>query len=191
MPTALDDSPDGNTYNLLPALATRLGDSIRAAAAWESADPDDQARCAITATLMIDSVVYEGTPTSAAPTQTRAFPRNNLTDKYGETLADGTTPEDVKQAHALLSFELLLDPDLESRISTAATAVRRVKAGSAEVENWAPGAFTSTTRFPARVQSLLAPFLAGSGSAGSEAEGTGAESQFDDCDTYDLSEGLP
>lgn len=191
MVSALDDTPDGNTYNLLAALATRLGDSIRAAAFWESADPDDQARCAIAATLMLDAMTYEGTPTSAAPTQTRAFPRDSLTDKYGTALAAGTTPEEIKQAHAILSYELLVDPELEGRISSAAAAVRRVKAGSAEVENWAPGAFSAVTRFPARVQDLIAPFLLGSSSGlGSEATGEGAESQFDSCDTYDLSEGL-
>jgi hypothetical protein len=190
MVSALDDTPDGNTYNLLAALNTRLGDSIRAAAAWESVDPDDQARAAITATLMLDQRVYEGTPTSASPTQTRAFPRDNLTDKYGTALPAGTTPEDMKQAHALLTYELAVDPELESRMSTAATAVKRVKAGSAEVENFAPGAFVAITTFPSRIENLIAPFLAGAAYTGAEDFGTEAESQFDDCDRSDLTEGL-
>lgn len=195
MVSVLDDSPDGNTYNILPDLALRLGDSIRSAATWESADPDDQARCAISATLMIDALVFEGTPSDDPPTQTRAFPRDGLTDKYGTALADGTTPEEIKQAHAMLSYELLVNPELEGQISTAASAVKKVKAGSAEVENFAPGAFVAITRFPPRVQDLLNAFL-GDGDdslglgGGSEDYGTGASSHFDDCDVSDLSRGL-
>jgi len=192
MVSVLDDSPSGNTYNDLDALATRLGDSIRAAATWESADPDDQARCAISATLLIDEPAYEGSPSDVPPAQTRAFPRDGLTDKYGAALPDGTTPEEVLQAHALLSYELLVNPDLEAQVSTAAGAVKRVKAGSAEVENFAPGAFDPVTRFPPRVQDLLDPFLLDSngGASGSESSGTGAESEFDDCDVENLSQGL-
>jgi hypothetical protein len=195
MPTPLNDGPAGNTYNLIAALNTRLGDSIRAAALWESVDPDDQIRSAISATLLMDQVRYEGTPTSQPPTQTRAFPRDGLTDRYGTALAANTTPEDVRQAHALLTFEVSQDPELEAQISSAATAVRRVRAGSVEVENFAPGAFLPITRFPPRIQDLLAPFLAGFGAATSEGAaedfGTCDCSQFDDDDQFSLLGGLP
>lgn len=196
MVSALDTGPDGNSYNDLTELATILGDDIRAAAEWESADPDDQARAAITATLMIDAPRYEGTPSDDPPTQTRAFPRDGLTDRYGTTLADVTTPGDVKLAHALLSYELLIDPDLAAQISSAATAIKRVKADTVEVEKFAPGAFAAITRFPPRVQDLLAPFFAGSDSAttsegGAFGYGTCKPSSFDDCDTYRVTGGLP
>lgn len=195
MVSTLDDGPDGNTYNDEAALRVRLGDTLRFAAVVDGADPDDLARGAIEATLLIDEARFEGTPSDDPPAQTRAFPRDGLTDKYDVLLADGTTPEDVLQAHALLTGELLLDPDLGARISTAATAVRRVKAGSAEVENFAPGAFVAITRFPARVQDLLNPFLAGSGSGGDSAGssasyGTCRDSRFDDCDGSDVADPL-
>lgn len=195
MVSALDTGPDGNSYNDLAELEARLGDSIRAAATWEEADPDDQARCAISATLLIDGPTYEGSPSDDPPAQTRAFPRDGLTDKYQVALPDDTTPEDVRQAHALLSFELLVDPDLEARLSTAATAVKRVKAGSAEVENYAPGAFVAITRFPPRVQDLLAPFILGA-SGGNTTQGSSADfgtdglSQFDDEDRLEVGEPL-
>lgn len=196
MVSILDTSPDGNSYNDLAELATRLGDSMRAASTWESADPDDQSRCAISATLMIDQATYEGTPSDDPPTQTRAFPRDGLTDKYDTALPDGTIPEDVKQAHALLSYEILVNQDLEGQISSAETARKRIKAGSVEVENFAPGAFSAITRFPPRIQDLLAPFFAGGdGTAtpegGTEGFGTCAPSQFDDCDEFLRTEGLP
>jgi hypothetical protein len=195
MPTPLDTSPDGNSYNDLDELATRLDDSIRSAARWADADPDDQTRAAITSTQMLDAMIWEGTPTDDPPTQTLAFPRDGLTDKYGTLLADGTTPEEIKQAHALLSDEVLANPDLEAMVSTAAAALaKRVKAGSAEVELFAPGAFVPVTRLPARIQDLINAFL-GSGPddgsiSGSESFGTGEESEFDDEDTMNLSEPL-
>lgn len=173
-----------NSYNTIAELDDYLDDSLRGGLTWEATDPDTKARAAITATRLIDRLTYEGTKTSAV--QDLEFPRDGLTDKYGDALPDATTPEEVLDAHAELTLELVLDSELEARISTAeGQTFKRVKAGSVELENFLPGAFVSITRFPSRIQNLLAPFVAGADVALSENIGdSSAASQFDDCDEY-------
>ena len=167
---------------------------------------------AVTAVQLIDAGGYAASPTTPAATtssgsgtgctlnltfspQLLQQPRSGMTDRYEAVVSSAFTPPEIVQACMELAYELSRDPTLEGKMSTAQTAVRRVKAGSAEVENFAPGAFVSITRFPSEVQALIAPFLAGSagGAAGVGAAlsgGTGAASQFDDCDGSNITEGL-
>lgn len=129
------------------------------------------------------------TPTMGA--QRLHFPASGVADARGLAVSDDLVPAQVEQACVELAFLLSQDPTLEGQGSTAQTSVKRVKAGSAEVENFAPGAFVPITRFPPEVMELIAQFLASSGSGlGSVAFGDGAESQFDDCDGSGLSQPL-
>jgi hypothetical protein len=127
--------------------------------------------------------------------QVLTLPRSGMTDRYDTVVASGVVPPELVQACMELAYELSIDPKLEGKVSTAAALLKRVKAGSAEAEFFAPGAFVPITRFPAAVQELIAPFLLGSGDAvagigASFASGTDAESQFDDCDNSSLTEGF-
>lgn len=126
------------------------------------------------------------TPTAGA--QALHFPAAGATDAYGITVSANVVPPEIEQACAELAALLASDPSLEGQGSTAQTTPKRVKAGSVELENFAPGAFVPIRRFPASVMELIAPFLAGVDSSllGSAAYGTDAESQFDDCDRSDL-----
>lgn len=67
--------------------------------------------------------------------------------------------------------------------------VRTVKAGSASVEFFSP---TKGTRFPTRVMEILKSIsvFAGSTVSAPYASGITVESQFDDCDTRNLTRGL-
>lgn len=166
----------------------------------------------VTAVQLVDAGGYAATPSSPAATtssgagtgctlaltfgaQLLQVPRSGMTDRYGATVSAGVVPPEIVTACLELALGLSLDPTLEGQTSTAQTAVRRVRAGSAEVENFSPGAFVPVTRFPPEVQELIAPFLAGSGDAvagvgAAFASGTDDESQFDDCDISGLTEGL-
>jgi len=120
------------------------------------------------------------------------LPHSGMTDLNEAAVSAAVVPTAIVQACRELAAMLARDSTLEAQISTAATSVKRVKAGSAEVELFSPGAFVPVTRFPQTIQELIAPFLLGAGvGVGSSSFGTDAESQFDDCDRSDLTEGLP
>jgi hypothetical protein len=166
----------------------------------------------VTAVQLVDAGGYTANPAGTAATassgagtgctltltmgaQLLQLPRANMTDRYGAVVSSGVVPPEITQACLELALELVLDPTLEGQGSTATTSRKRVKAGSAEVENFAPGAFVPIERFPPSVMELIKPFLLGSGDAvaqigASFASGTDAESAFDDCDGSNLTEGF-
>lgn len=185
----------------------------------DGASGDDLARVevltvssgAVATVKLLDAGGYATAPSSPAATsastgtgctltvttgdQVSQMPRTGMRDRYGDVVDPNLVPPEIVEASLELALALYLDPTLEGQTSTAQTAVKRAKGGSAEVEFFAPGAFVSITRFPPEVQELIAPFLAGSsdGAApevgGSEAFGGGC-SQFDDCDSYGITRGF-
>jgi hypothetical protein len=164
---------------------------------------------AVATVRVIDAGLYSALPTSPASTvssgvgsgctltltsstQPLQLPHSGMTDRYGTSVLSTTVPQEVADACMELAFRVSQDSSLEGQASTASDVVKRAAAGSAEVENFAPGAFVSVTRFPPEVTELIAPFLAAAGGSvvGSQAFGTDAESQFDDCDRSELTEGF-
>jgi len=115
------------------------------------------------------------------------FPREPLTCN-GSVLDPLEIPVQLGDAQIELAFEMVLDPGLETAANTGSN-VKRAKAGSAEVEFFRasnrPG---ESTRFPPVVDELLR-CLKGGGVTPGYASGATSESQFDDCDRMDLTEG--
>lgn len=145
----------------------------------------------VTAFNQIERQVYEGEMTQSPPTQTASFPRTGLTDKYGDEVSSATVPQVVKDAQCELAIALLSNASVASA-GDASSNIKRLRAGSAEVEYFRP---VDGARFPAPVMELLGPFLANSAALlsgmGGIASGTDVESQFDDDDAYDLNQGYP
>lgn len=158
---------------------------------------------AVTAIQLTNAGSYQVEPTSPVATTTSVSGTGltltvTFTDQVMNFGRDGDTfiPVAVTYGIIELAYELSVDPSLEGSNSTA-TNIKRAKAGSAEVEFFRPGGAFGTdgsTTFPAIVQSYLGQFLCGAGQSlvgGGYASGTGAPSQFDDCDGADVIEALP
>ena len=153
-----------NTYVTLAAADSYLEDSPSAFLLWATGDPDQKARCLISAFRAIDPLMPDTVDPLAAP-------------------------QPVKDAQVVYAYELSRKPALEASTSTGSN-IKAAGAGPAQVEFFRP---TDGSRFPARVTELLAPYL-GLGITPGSAPGSGSDgpsSQFDDCDSYGLSEGLP
>lgn len=122
-------------------------------------------------------------------TQTAAFPRTNLTDRYGDALSQFVAPVDVESAQIELGFDISQDATVEGGTGTGSNQ-KRLKAGTAEIEFFRP---TDGTPLPTVPWELLTPFLTSAAGAisGSAGFGTGCPSQFDDGDTYNRTQGFP
>lgn len=176
-----------NSYATITEANDYLDNSVRAGA-WEFLGDDEKSRALITATRLIDKQCLVGDQTD--PDQPLHFPATGVLDHEGNEVPDDEVPLGITNAMIELAYELTQNPALESSSNTGSNT-KRLKAGSVEIEKFRPGDVLGTKgikRFPAVVQEYLAPFLTkGAGSA--QAFGSDQASQFDDCDTYGLSEG--
>lgn len=155
--------------------------------AFDAADTNSRKKAQVSATRFIDRARWQGEKTD--PAQVLDFPRTGLVDcDTGEELDPDTVPLEIEHATYELMEMLLADPTLVDSTDSGSN-IKRVKAGSAEVENFRPTQGRST-RFPTVVHELVSCFLASSGEVfGPFASGTDAESQFDSGDEFDVSQG--
>lgn len=119
--------------------------------------------------------------------QVLALPRTGLVDCYGSALSSTTYPTIAKEGSFELAYLLSQDSDIEAAGDTASN-LKRVKAGSAEVEYFRPEA--GLERFPPKVQELISCLLAGQGGSSlslAYRSGDGNDSEFD---TYPGKYGL-
>ncbi len=151
---------------------------------WADADSDDKKQTLVSATRMIDRENWIGQKTVSA--QALEFPRTGLTDKDGNAVDSATVPGVVEEANYELAFALLNDAAVQEADTTGSN-VKRVKAGSAEVQFFRP---TTGTPFPTIADDLLKSFR-GSGVLAGLASGTDEVSAFCDSNPYGLSEGYP
>jgi len=153
---------------------TQLG---AAATAWAAATSDNRKRALAAAARWIDrSVVFSGTKTVAS--QPREWPRDGATCD-GEAITDGTTPDEVAYGEFELAGAILVSSSIVTSSSTGSN-VRRVKAGSAEVEFFSQTIGTDQdTRLPLPAWDYLKCLLGtlSEGSAG-QAYGTNECSAF-------------
>lgn len=179
------------TYPVYVALATvqeYLGASPRAAG-FLALDEDTQEQWMVEATRMLNRQRWQGTPTEDYPDdQDLAWPRDGITG-----VTDGTTPQAILDGFCELVLALYLDASLLSGSGGGAGRVKSISSGKGVgVEFFAPVA-ASAGKFPATVQELIGPYLQGaltrSGLTMTRAGGTSEESQFEDCDRFDLTEG--
>lgn len=167
-------------------LAAKIGST------WSTFTTLKKQQCIVTAARMLSTaVIYSGTVTVAG--QPLAWPRDNATNSCtGVAVTSGTTPDDIAFAQYELAQILGDDPSVAASSGTGSN-VKRVKAGSAEVEF-----FTQTigsaeeTRLPTVVNDLAGCFVDGTATLGGS-YGTGTtQSDPGYCkDEYDRTEGYP
>lgn len=135
-------------------FADRIGSS-----AWTDATDANKDASLVTGTRMLDRQVWAGDKTDAA--QPLEFPRTGLTDKDGNDVASDEIPSEILEALYELALILLADSTQAAATSTA-SSIKRLKAGSAEIEYFKGG---KGTTFPSVVQKLIVPFLGSTGLA--------------------------
>lgn len=163
-----DPVADADAY-----LAARIGST------WATATTLQKQQSIITAARVLDrSVRWVGTKTVAS--QAREFPRDGMINGCtGEAITDGTIPDDIAYAEFELAGLLFTDASIADSTGTGSN-VRRVKAGSAEVEF-----FQSTidvefsTRLPTPVNDLARCYM--------QSSNVGLSTRFGDevCEDYD------
>jgi hypothetical protein len=154
------------------------------ATAWAAGTADDRARSLVTATRVLDRMRWSGEKTSSA--QPLAWPRTNVTYDDGTPVDSTVYPVEVVHAAYELAYLLLTDPTILDRTSGGQGNVKRVKAGTAEVEFWGQ---VSQGILPTEVMDIISVFLNGTAifaGALARSYGTGYPSAFDDDDYYSI-----
>lgn len=167
-------------------LAAKIGST------WSTLATLVRQQALVSAARLLDrSVFWSGTKTSAA--QALEWPRDNAVNGCtGEAVTDGTIPDEIAYGQFELACLLALDAELLNASGTGSN-VKRVKAGSAEVEFFTPtnqGEFE--TRLPQAVHDVVSCFFDGaSGLSGFSTGTTTAEGEscFDDDDQFNTNEG--
>src|SRR5262245_25196179 len=148
-------------------------------AVWAAGSADYKARSLVTATRLLDRQCWQGEKTS--PSQALQWPRTGVVDKYGDEVSSLAVPLLIEEATYELALAILVDPDGVQADPTSNQNLKKVKAGSAEVEFFRP---ELRGRFVTIVEELVGQFLCGSVNAASlsQAWGTDSESEFDSAD---------
>jgi len=147
-------------------------------AAWLAAvaTPDDQNRALVMASDWIDrSMEFTGTKTVAA--QDREWPRDGATCG-DDTVADGTTPDELAWATFWLAGQILADTSLADGEGTGSN-VKSAKAGTAKVEFFSG---TDGVRLPTTAWDYVACFADSGSLSGGTATGTDCDSAFSESD---------
>lgn len=179
----LDDG-DTPAENLASFWNVRLGATATAVA---TASADDRNRALLAASDLLDrALAFSGSPTVEG--QDRAWPRDSASCD-GSALEDGTTPDSVALATFWLAGNVIVNPTIADKASQGSN-VKRVAAGSAEVEFFTPtigGA--SDIRIPRTAFDYVRCLLGGRTSAAGLASGTDCSSAFGS-DDFERSEGF-
>lgn len=177
---------DGDTphVNLESFWNAQLG---TVAAAALAASTDDQNRALFMASDWLDrALTWSGTPTVTG--QPRAWPRDGASC-YDRTLSDGVVPDELALATFWLAGQIIVDPTIVTQASQGSN-IKRVKAGSAEVQFFTPTiGSASDIRIPRVAFDYVRCLQGGSSSlAAGSASGTGSSAFCDD--DFERSEGF-
>lgn len=174
----------GTTAALKSYMAAKLGSTN-----YDAATTTEQKQAHISATRWLDRANWQGQKYDLTTPQPLEHPRTGLTDKDGNEVAEDTVHITVEEATYELVEYLLGDPTLTGSPDSGSN-IKRAKAGSAEAEFFRPTEGTYP-RFPTEAHELIRYFLEGaSGISAPYAPGVDVESQFDDDDSYGLTEGF-
>lgn len=180
--TGSDALADANDY-----MAGRLGTT-----AWDAADNNNKKKALVSAVRFNDRVVnYTGVQTDLVAPQPLQWPRDGASCD-GVSVPSGTTPDDLALGEFEMALILLNDATVQNSAGTGSN-IKRVKAGSAEVEF--VGATIDTdrdTRLPTVVNDLIGCYVEGTVTLGTS-YGTGTEDGDPGyCkDDFDKSQGFP
>lgn len=179
MATITIGAVDYHSYATVAEADSYLEADFTATAWRDEEDEDQKARALVTASRLLDRLVWLGEKTDED--QTTAWPRDGVPG-----VDDGTTPQQVADATCVLA-SMILDGNEVVTSPSQASNIKRQKAGSVEQEFFRPGGATNA-RLPLPVAELLRGLLGGIASlAGSIAYGTDGCSTADD--SYGLSHG--
>lgn len=146
-----------NTFGTLQEADDYLAISEKAQSLWDfsgQCDPERE-RLLLLAYRILSRMPWKGEKSVAA--QPGPFPRDGLTDREGEEIADGSTPDDIKHAQFELALALKEESDLESRVEQG-DAIESIKAGPVRIK------FDKTTlgtkeRMPDHIFEILQPYM--------------------------------
>ena len=176
------------SYASLAEADTRLAvDPVRMTT-WAALTNAQKSIYLVAATNRLDLLSWRGAK-AGGPSQVNAFPRTGLTYKDGTPVTDTDVPQEVEDATILLAGSIAIDAALADS-GTSGSNIKRVKAGSAEVEFFVP--ISGLPIQDKTVFALIKCFLQGSvtAGAGNYASGVCDESSFKDRDRYGKSEGF-
>lgn len=143
---------------------------------WRDAEEDDQKRAVVSASRMFAVLEWAGEKTDGY--SELPWPRKNTGI---EGVTDDEIPQPILDGVNELAAALISNPELAST-PAGQQAVRRLKAGSVEIENFRiiTGAGGEVTRLPLSVLELIGPYLSGDGESveGGYASGTCGRSAF-------------
>jgi hypothetical protein len=165
-------------------LAAKIGST------WSTATTLQKQQALISAARMLDrAVVWSGTKSS--PSQALEWPRDDAVNGCdGTDVTDGTTPDNIALAEFELANQLFLDSTLADGTGTGSN-VKRVKAGSAEVEFFTPTFDTDyNTRLPVAANDLARCYMSSAGTFNTR-YGTESDDPGYDKEEFDRAEGYP
>jgi len=114
------------------AFATAYHEAHPYGATWTDGDAETKKACLITATRLLDEQ-FDWFGRVVNDTQRLLWPRDGVYDLNGYEIDDEVIPEKLQQATAELA-RLLLASDRTADNDAEAQGIKRVKAGSVEVE---------------------------------------------------------
>lgn len=167
-------------------------------AAWDLITDEAKGVNLVAATQRLDSLPWRGSKAGGA-SQANAFPRTGLTYEDGSAVADDIAPYNLEYATILLAGSITSDITHSSQGTPLPAGIRRVKAGSAEVE-FATGLVarpvggTQSLLQDQDALALVQQWLiskpgAAVSSSGAQAFGTDGESFFSNREPYGRTEG--
>lgn len=159
MPVVLDATPGSPTANSFATVAQ--ADAYFAgmlyADDWDAATPDTKNRALITATnLIVAGVAFLGWP--ASTTQALPMPRSGLRSRTGAVIASTVIPVELANATAEYARQLITAGAMPTAPSDTA-GVKKVKAGSVEIEFDGSSSAGSDGRLPIDVYAMIAFLL--------------------------------
>jgi len=158
--------------------------------AWDAASSTNKSKALVTATRMLDRTTWQGEPTSSG--QALAWPRTGVYCN-GVAVDSATVPTNIIEGSYELANLMLANAEIEAS-TDAGSNIKRVQAGTAEVEYFRPTSGTNDVgRFPTVVQELVGCYMSGGGAAAigvPYASGTTETSSFSEQYPYELYRGF-
>lgn len=158
---------------------------------WDAATDDEKSKALVSAARWLDRLTWGGTLTDPTTPQPMSWPRTNANECDGVTPGTAEVPQRILEAQWELAQIILADAT-EQESAGQGTNVKRVKAGSAEVEFFENDVGSRRdTKLPPIAHDLVKCYLGGGNGLGIpyvKGAGTvnGTPSVFDDADQSDF-----
>ncbi|MBL4904288.1 MAG: hypothetical protein JKY62_16820 [Desulfocapsa sp.] len=174
-----------NSYGSRTEANTYFGDSINSDI-WTAFSNTKKDQGLVEATRLLERELWQGTKEVAL--QDLHFPATGVTDCAGVAVDPADTLETAKVGQFEYALALLNKPSLLNSTDATGTNLKQAGAGSAKVIFFKP---KKGSKYPLQVLSVMKCYFAGSdGGTGMVSSGTGDSTSFDDCNSYDVTQGF-